>query len=339
MHLFKLFLASALSAAVTITPSAIAQVRKPGGSAPTAIPGGAAPQWRGPSPEQQAELLALRKEVDRIGQEVGAAKQQDDKYSGGLIKAQIQSRIEIMRSTLALLEHRIAALETGARFVPKEVGGVPPADATTLQSLETEIVASKERIAGTTAQSDRYIGGLIKAQIDSTRATQEQTLAMLEQRYLMAKYGMTHVAARPSTEVRTSSTTTVGEKKPAIKEPSLAETILTINLLSKRRVKQKYDEMLILDMDVTAAGLDRPARAIKGVLKVTDLFGDEKVLINWDFDNSLAPGGTVRERDKGLKYNQFRDQDRWLDSTEQQNMKVTFTVKSILYEDGSRRDF
>lgn len=332
-------LALAIAVTVVVPVTSIAQARK--SATPTPAPTAAAPAWRGPSPEQQSEIAALRAEVQRTLQNLAEAKQEDAKYSGGLIKSQIQMRMETMRNTLVLLEHRIRALETGARFVPLDVA-TTSTDATIIQSLERDIASSKEKIAETAAQSARYTGGLIKAQIDSTRATQEQTLAMLEQRYLMAKYGMTFPTAPAGHEARRATAVPsplAAEKKPVATEPVLADTIMAVNLISKRLVKQKYEEMIVLDMDVTASGLDRPARAIKGVLKVTDLFGDEKVRINWDFDNPVAPGGVVRERGNGLKYNQFRDQDRWLSATEQQNMKVIFTVKSILYEDGTRRDF
>lgn len=334
-------IALSIAATVAAPATSMAQTRKAAAMAP--VPATAALSWRGPTAEQQAEIAALRKEVERTTQNLSEAKQEDDKYSGGLIKSQIQTRIETMRNTIALLEHRIRALETGARFVPMDVVATNT-DPTVVQSMEKDIASSKEKIAETAAQSARYSGGLIKAQLDSTRATLEQTLAMLEQRYLMAKYGMTYVAAPAGQDARRAAATPVStvstvEKKPVASEPALADTIMIVNLLAKRQVKQKYDEMIVLDMDVSASGLDRPARAIKGVLKVTDLFGDEKVRINWDFDNVVTPGSVVRERGNGLKYNQFRDQDRWLAATEQQNMKVVFTVKSILYEDGTRKDF
>lgn len=304
------------------------------------------PVWRGPTPEQQAAIADMKRDVERITQQVTEAKVEDDKLIGGLVKAQIHLRIEIMRNTVALLEYRIKALETGARLVPVDVASVPP-DPVVAESLERDIVAAKDKIAASKTQSDRYSGGLIKAQIDSTTATQEGTLAMLEQRQLMAKYGLTRttlpseqdLAQRKVGGGASALPAASSEKRAAATPPALADTILTVTLLSKRRIKQKYDEMIILDMDVAADGLDRPARAIKGMLKVTDLFGESRMNINWDFDSPVAPGGVIQQRDKGITYNQFNDRSRWLDSTEQQNMKVIFTVKSILYDDGTRRDF
>lgn len=341
-----------LIAPLLVAPTAWAQTPRPATANATSknappAKSESAPTWRGPSPEQQAAIADIKRDIEHINQQLAEAKLDDDKLAGGLVKAQIHLRMEIMRNTEALLEHRIKAMETGAKFVPVEVASAPP-DPVAVESLERDIAATKDKIAASKAQSDRYSGGLIKAQIDSTRATQEGTLAMLEQRQLMAKYGLTRttlpseqdLAQRKGAGGSSNAAPATGtEKKAATTAPALADTILTVNLLSKRRIKQKYDEMIILDMDVTADGLDRPARAIKGALKVTDLFGEARMNINWDFDNPVALGGVIRERDKGVKYNQFNDGSRWLDSTEQQNLKVIFTVKSILYEDGTRRDF
>lgn len=329
-------------AGVLLSGAAAAQQSKPAAAAKAApakpVPAPvAAPS---PTPEQQVQIAELKGEIERIEREVSDAKAQDEKYTGGLIKAQIGMRIEILRTSIALLQHRVAALQSGAKFVPPEVPATQP-DQAMIADLEREIANQKEKITANRAQQERYSGGLIVAQMKSTEATMNETLALLERRLLTAKYGLTPIAvtnlARTSGQAATGSAATTAEKKEV--SPALADTILTVNLLSKRRIKQKYDEMIILDMDVTASGLDKPARAIKGVLKVTDLFGEPRMNINWDFDSPVAPGGVLQERDKGVNYNQFNDRSRWLDSTEQQNMKVIFTVKSILYEDGTRRDF
>lgn len=300
--------------------------------------------WRGPTAEQQAQIVEMKREIERFYQQLSEAKTEDEKLTGGLIKAQIGMRIEIVRNTISLLEHRIKAVETGAKFVPMEIAGSSP-DASLVESIERDISATKERLADSRANSERYSGGLIKAQIESTIATQNQTLAMLEQRQLMAKYGLARttlpsehdLAHRKSSGVDMSGAGAERKKVSPMAAPG--DGIVTVDLLSKERVKQKYDEMIVLNMNATAAGLDRPARAIKGTLKVTDLFGEIRMSIGWSFDNPIVPGGVIQERGTGVKYNQFNDASRWLDSTDQQNMRVVFTVKSILYEDGTRRDF
>lgn len=334
-------LALAFAAAPAVAQKAPATGNAPAAKAP---PVQSVPIWRGPSAEQQAQIVEMKREIERFNQQLAEAKAEDEKLAGGLIKAQIALRMEIVRNTISLLEHRIKAIEAGAKFVPVEVAGSTP-DASVVESMERDIAATKERMADNKAKSERYSGGLIKAQIESTIATQAQTLAMLEQRQLMAKYGLARttlpteqdLAQRKSFGADAGSA--VVERKRVAPVAGPGDGIITVELLSKERVKQKYDEMIVLNMNATAVGLDRPARAIKGTLKVTDLFGETRMSIGWSFDNPIAPGGVIQERGTGVKYNQFNDGSRWLDSTEQQNMRVVFTVKSILYEDGARRDF
>lgn len=337
MHCFaKTFSAAAIA---LLAIAAHAQTGRPQSAAGSGL-AATAPVRVSPA-EQQAELARLRQEIDRAREQLAQTQQEDAKYTGGLIKAQIGLRIEIQRNTIALLENRARAVETGARFVPTPVMVAAP-DSAILQSLEKDIAESKERIAASTAQSERYTGGLIKAQIESTKAVQEQTLAMLEQRYLVTKYGLAVTASAAGTQTASAGSTTSAAapaRKPAAKQPDVSETILLASLVNKRHSKQRYEEMIILDMEIKADGLDRPARAIKGVLKVTDLFGEERISIGWDFDEPVDPGQTITTRGQGVRYNQFRTEHRWLETTEQQNMKLVFVVKSILYADGTRRDF
>lgn len=67
-----------------------------------------------------------------------------------------------------------------------------------MDALKTEI-QSDER------ESSRYEGGLVKVLIDMRLETNKESLAMLEQRYLAAKYG-TQLPALPSQ--------TTGSSKP-----------------------------------------------------------------------------------------------------------------------------
>ena len=89
----------------------------------------------------------------------------------------------------------------------------------------------------------------------------------------------------------------------------------------------------------TATGLDKPARAIKGTLNLQDLFGETKMRIAWTINDPINPGMATIEKGRGFEFNQFRDIHRWVRATDQKDMQATFSVKSILYEDGSRKDF
>jgi hypothetical protein len=83
---------------------------------------------------------------------------------------------------------------------------------------------------------------------------------------------------------------------------------------------------------------DKPARAIKGVLHLQDLFGESKMKLNWSIDKQLEPGAIITEKGTGFKFNQFMSEHQWVRATDVDNMTVRFTVQSILYIDGTRKD-
>lgn len=89
------------------------------------------------------------------------------------------------------MEQRINAIESGAK-IDVVVSGVKP-DPELAASIKTEIDSLDAKINEAKADARQYSGGLIKVLKLSTVATEEQTMAMLQQKYLTAKYGLAEV--------------------------------------------------------------------------------------------------------------------------------------------------
>lgn len=160
------------------------------------------------TPEQKQTLAGLKHDLKRIQQEIDQAAQEDAKYSGGLIKALIGVRVEILKTNAALVEQRIHTLEGGARR--SVVVNVTKPDPVRADELVNEIAAQERKVAEAWREADRYSGGLVKALSESTVATARNSLAMLEQQYFIAKYGMAMPAAsRGSPEASKTLTTAV----------------------------------------------------------------------------------------------------------------------------------
>jgi hypothetical protein len=140
------------------------------------------------TPEQKQTIAGLKDDLKRIQQEIDQAVQEDAKYSGGLIKALIGVRVEILKTNAALVEQRIHTLEGGAR--QSVVVNVTKPDPTRADELVSEIAAQEKKVAEARREADRYTGGLAKALSESTVATARNSLAMLEQQYFIAKYGL-----------------------------------------------------------------------------------------------------------------------------------------------------
>jgi len=183
------------------------------------------------TPEQKQTVANLKEDLRRIQQEITDATQEDAKYSGGVIKVLVDVRLQILKTNAALVEQRIQALESGAR--QDVVVNVTKADPAKADELVKEIAAQEQKVAEARREADRYSGGLIQAISESTVATNKQTLAMLEQQYFIAKYGMALLPPTDLEQSGTSNTVTaaapVSTRTAAVRPPSKADQCLKID--------------------------------------------------------------------------------------------------------------
>lgn len=292
-----------------------------------------------PSPEELEVIEDLRGELESVRAEIDVAEKKNATLAGGLVKVLIETRLEILRTTEALLQQRIHAVEGGARIEVTVKGAEP--DPERAQALEVEIAEQQQELEEARREAARYSGGLVAAMKSATVATSEQTLAMLKQRHLSAKYGLPGVI--PRTEgvtdyIEPNSPTTESAPSEALGDSNVAREIVDVRLLRKRFTEQDYQDYIFFDLEFTATGLDKPSRAIKGVLHLQDLFGESRMNINWTIDVPLSPGESTTEKGAGFKFNQFIDSHQWVRSTDLENMTASMTVTSVLYQDGGRLD-
>ncbi|CDF85680.1 hypothetical protein PKB_4355 [Pseudomonas knackmussii B13] len=139
------------------------------------------------SPEEKAVVSELRGQLSETEGAIAQAKLQDQKLSGGLVKALIEARLEILQTNKALVQQRINAIEAGAPV--KEVTVVSKSNPDLANTLSAELETAKAEAAAANAEAQVY-GGLVGALKASTAATADQTVAMLKQQYLIAKYGL-----------------------------------------------------------------------------------------------------------------------------------------------------
>ncbi|TJY58885.1 hypothetical protein E4T66_14905 [Sinimarinibacterium sp. CAU 1509] len=297
------------------------------------------------SPEEQARVEALRTELEATKREVAGAEAQNAQYSGGLVKALLSVRLELLKTNEALIEQRIHAIESGAKVTIETVATNP--DVARANQLQDDIAKQEAKVTEADAKASLYSGGLVGAMAVMGAATERNTLAMLRQQYLVAKYGLAYpkqgavlsVASPPSVA---ADETAGGVDATATSEDAdrqVREQILEAALLRKQYAKQDYQDYVFFDITFNAKGLDKPARAIKGVLTFMDLFNEPKFALKWTIDKPISPGASYTERGSGFEYNQFKDDHQWVRNTEKDNMKIKFRVDSILYQDGTTRTF
>lgn len=158
---------------------------------------------------QEIELVTqLRSELSATDVSISDAEKDDVKVSGGLVKALINTRLEILKTNKALIEQRIHAVESGAQITVSVASYKPnPQEA---ERLAQDIDSQLAEIKSARDDASRFSGGLVLALKLSQIATQEQTLAMLKQRQLTAKYGLVY---------HTASILPAASKQPALVKP------------------------------------------------------------------------------------------------------------------------
>lgn len=292
--------------------------------------------------EEQAQVQALRTQLEATKTEVIAAEVQNAQYASGLVKALISLRLEILKTNEALIQQRIHAIESGSKVTVETVA--TNADPERAKQLEAELTKQELKVSEAEVKASLYSSGLVGAMAVIGAATERNSLAMLRQQYLIAKHGLASPQQGPATSTPAQASESVSGDIAAGStsydaDVELREQILDVTLLQKQYAKQDYQDYVFFDVAFNAKGLDKPARAIKGVLRFTDLFGEQEFALKWTIEKPIAPGTTYTEKGSGFEYNQFTDSHQWVRNTDKENMKVKFRVNNILYQDGTTRTF
>jgi len=283
-------------------------------------------------PQAIAKIEELKQELAKTKTSVDEAQKKDSEYAGGLIKALIGVRIEILKTNEALIQQRIQALESGAPIKTQIYGTTP--NEQRAAALEQEIQAKRIELAEAKKEMERYSGGLILAMKASAAATIENTIALMEQERLFAKYGLSYKTANSKNDVSPSP-----QAQPKQNAVLPAEEIIAVKITNKRYDKGDYKANIWFDIEWTPVKLKKSARSVKGILEFCDLFGDVKFKIGKTIDLSLKPGESLTEKGIGFDYNQFNDEHTWIRGTDLKDMTFKYQVTNILYEDREREDY
>jgi hypothetical protein len=289
---------------------------------------------KGPQKDPQtiAKIEELKQELARTKTEIEGAEKKDSQYSGGLIKTFIGVRIEILKTNETLIQQRIQALESGAK-INIQVSGMKPNEQLAA-SLEQDIQAKRNELGQAKKEMEQYSGGLLLAMKESAAATLENTIAMMEQQRIMAKYGLSYKMGESK-----EKSSLPAEPQPRQETLLPAEEIVSVKISNKRIIKGDYEENFWFDIEWTPNKLKKPTRSIKGIIEFCDLFGEVHFRIGKTLNIPLKQDFPITEKGIGFEYNQFKDEHIWLRGTNLKDMTFKFLVTNILYEDGEREDY
>lgn len=137
------------------------------------------------------QIASLKTEIENLDAQIAASEKEDEKYTSGLVKALIGSRIQTLKQTRAMLQQKQNSWLYGINInytVDGKPFVLPEGAKNLLPELEREIAENKSKIAKQEDEANRYSGGLVQALSLSTVETMKQTQAMLEQGRLAIKY-------------------------------------------------------------------------------------------------------------------------------------------------------
>jgi hypothetical protein len=164
------------------------------------------------SPVDPVAAASLKAEITSVRSQIAASESESARYSGGLVKALIESRVQTLKQTLVMLEQRDKAWTFGLRLsytIDGKAFALPPEVKDQLPQVENELRELTIKIDAQTREVSRYSGGLVHALSLSTLETMKQTEAMLNQRRLAIRYELPQYLAFQGAQAASTESTNV----------------------------------------------------------------------------------------------------------------------------------
>jgi hypothetical protein len=114
--------------------------------------------------------------------------------------------------------------------------------------------------------------------------------------------------------------------------------MLSVALTGKRNQAGEYGKRFVYLHIAYENKTDKDIEGVKGVLHISDMFGDKIINVRWSYDRGVAANKTAVETGSGLEINQFMDPHMKLWNTEFDKIKSSFEVQTIIFKDGTRVD-
>jgi hypothetical protein len=136
-------------------------------------------------------LEELDGDLKIVKEEIAKTEARRERFGDGLIATQIEFEHAVLKTSEAMLSMKRSSL---LRMISLNftIEGQPVQLATQeeLDEIRMDMKSLTEKIVETETKSARYSGGLIKVTLEMALASQHATAALLQQRYLSAKYGL-----------------------------------------------------------------------------------------------------------------------------------------------------
>jgi hypothetical protein len=154
---------------------------------------------------------------------------------------------------------------------------------------------------------------------------------------VMQNFGKAVPSVLPPPSLVTPSST---ERPPAPRvpePPSIGIKLLKKGFKPSDLAAHDFEDDITLNLEL-ADLTNQDIRAFDGTVIFTDLLDNEIMSIRLAVNDPIKAGATINWQG-GIRYNQFIDRHQRLRDAEEQNMKVKFETKKILFADGTTKEF
>ena len=180
----------------------------------------------------------------------------------------------------------------------------------------------------------------VKAIAESKKLNNDES-NMLAGYILLSKFGGKSLEGKSYSEILQSAKDYKSEleqlaakaKKEEDEKRAKLSAVLTVAMYNKGFLKSDYQEYIEYGIAFENK-TNKDIRAVKGHLKITDLFDTEIKLINIVEDNAIPAHQTFKNT-YTTEYNEFMDEDSRLKSKEMKDIKAIWTTEKIIFADGT----
>jgi hypothetical protein len=111
--------------------------------------------------------------------------------------------------------------------------------------------------------------------------------------------------------------------------------VLSVTLLSKKN-KVSADDQRVVTLEIACDNKgDKPIRTVAGALKLTDVYGNKIMDVNWSYGRVISAKQTVVDHDVIVSISQSLDPQVKLWGTDFDQINATFEANAIVFTDGT----
>jgi hypothetical protein len=113
--------------------------------------------------------------------------------------------------------------------------------------------------------------------------------------------------------------------------------VLSEAVVAKKNTEGQFGQKYVTFEMAFENKTDKDIQGVKGVVKVSDIFGDKIKNIGFSYDGGVKAGKTAVYKGS-VDVNRFDDKDLKLYNTDLEKLKTSFETSVVIYKDGSKLD-